>query len=86
MPDDGLAHALGLRLGRAERLQFPQGDEAALKLEGHVGGGAVGGRRGEVVEEADEGPGFEEGVAGGGRDPVREVLGYYGVACTIYVR
>ena len=53
MPDDGLADRFGLGPRAAELvLDEIEGDDAALELERELGGGAVLGRRADVVQEA----------------------------------
>ena len=66
MPDDRLADTLRLSERRTEALQFLQSSETALELKRHVRCAAHGRRAGDVVEEAGQGPGFEERGAGFG--------------------
>lgn len=54
MPDDGFADALSLRLRGPAFIEQVQGEEAAVELEGHVGGFEVGGGCADVVEEAGQ--------------------------------
>lgn len=61
MPDYCFGDGFGLDLGGAELLQEGEGEVAALEFKGEMRGGAVVRGGGEVVEEAGQGPGFEEG-------------------------
>lgn len=60
--DDCFGNALGLNLGSAELLQLGQSEEAALELERHMRVRHVLIGRANVVKEACQCPGFEEGT------------------------